>query len=230
MMKYFFLIVMAVSFSVKAEMFVINPKNGTTVDVVRKGSELTVVCRFPEQTKFDSAINAKLNDQKSQNLFIMGLERYFKVGPMGEMQVSGRYSRGVKKSKGFVSYSYGVPVVGCKVVEKPKERVSSSVSSNLPPVIIKGRSSEISPIMNQSSNETSQIKGERNVIKSKGFLSIVKYSDVEGQRKTITKREYASEDFETPEQFIEKCRAEFDRVNAIGMCNILQVLKMGNTP
>ena len=100
------------------ETFVINPHNGTTVDVSQRGRMLNVVCRFPAKRQFDPAINAKLNDQKSRRLFLDGLIRYFKAGSTGEMEVSGQHVLGVRKDGNFLVYEFAVPIAGCRVVSK----------------------------------------------------------------------------------------------------------------
>lgn len=101
-----------------ADTFIVDKRNGSTVDVTQNGVMLKVVCRFPAKTQFDSAINAQLNDQTSRKLFLEGLIRYFKGGPNGEMQVSGQHVLKVQKDGNFLSYEFAVPRLECKVVPK----------------------------------------------------------------------------------------------------------------
>lgn len=117
-MRRLIVLLLLLPFGAFSAQYVINRRNNTTVDVSSRGKTLKVVCRFPAYVKFDKAINAKLDDQKSQTLLAEGLIRYFNVGTNETIEVLGRHILGVEKDGDYLSYSFSVPEGGCKVVPK----------------------------------------------------------------------------------------------------------------
>lgn len=97
-----------------AERFVIDGHAKTTVDVSLQGEMLIVVCRFPARSRFDDAINVRLNDQKGRRLFLEGLIRYFRAGSDGIMEVSGQRILETRKDGDRMSYKFAVPKDGCR--------------------------------------------------------------------------------------------------------------------
>lgn len=118
-MKRLTILLLALPFCALAEQFVLNRRNNTTVEISSRGEMLNVVCRFPAHTKFDKAINACLDDQKSQWAFVEGLFRYFKAGTNETMEVSGKHILAVKKDGDYLSYTFSVPKSGCRIVPRP---------------------------------------------------------------------------------------------------------------
>ena len=74
------------------EVFQMDRKGDTIVEVQKSANEYKVTCKFRPQTKFDKAINAKFNDAKGDSLCKKGLARYLKVATNESLTVSGLYS------------------------------------------------------------------------------------------------------------------------------------------
>lgn len=119
-------LLLVLPFCAFAERFVLNQRNNTTVDVLAQGEMLNVACRFPAHTKFDKAVNAQLDDQKSRWVLVEGLIRYFKAGTNETMEVSGRQVLDVKKDGDYLSYTFSVPQSGCTVVPKPSAATNTT--------------------------------------------------------------------------------------------------------
>ena len=98
------------------EIFQMDRKGDTIVEVQKSSNEYKVTCKFRPQTKFDKAINAKFNDAKGDSLCKKGLARYLKVATNESLTVAGLYSAAPVETEGErLCYSFGVPVTGCKV-------------------------------------------------------------------------------------------------------------------
>ena len=180
-MKSFLCLILAVPFCVCAVNFVVDARNNETVEVTRQGAMLKVVCRFPARTKFEQAINAQLNDQESQQLFLKGLIRYFKAGPNGTMVVSGKRVLGVRTDGDYMVYTFAVPKSGCKVVPKPKpitpkpvtnvlNRVASAASPSNGVVSVASPSNLVVSVAS-SSNLVASVASSSNLVVSVPTLS-----------------------------------------------------------
>jgi hypothetical protein len=217
--------------ALNAEVFTINRQKNETVEVVRDGAEYRIYCRFPAQTKFDSQKNARWNDFKGKSLCTKGLMRFCKVKPDETVDVSGLYTLGpVEKNGEMLCYSFAVKAEGCRVVKAPKVKKSNlavaapGIDTNGVLAVKQLLEPMGNPLLSEVSQEQAGI-GCCDKTNSRGFLSVVKYTDVNGRRKIESKREYSSDAFKHPEEFVELCRREFDRINETGNTNMLKVLK-----
>lgn len=159
-----------------------------------------MTCTFRPQTKFDPAVNAKFNDAKGDSLCKKGLARYLKVGTNETLAVFGQYSAAPVATVGDrLCYSFGVPVAGCEV------RKVVPMSTPLPEVASKTTS----------------------VTRSSSFLCVTEYREVNGERTTVSRREYQGRNFKSPKEFDRFCRQEFARIRALGEANIRAVRELG---
>ena len=201
------------------EVFQMDRKGDATVEVKKSANEYKVTCRFSPQTKFDKAVNAKFNDAKGDSLCKKGLARYLKVATNETLAVSGLYSAApVETEGGRLCYSFGVPVSGCKVLKvevKPKPTVASespgavvddeskqddeSVKPDIgvdvkPKQVIEPEKPDV--IAPEASKETTNI-----VARTSSFLCVTKYKEINGERKTISHREYQGRNFKSMKEF-----------------------------
>lgn len=224
------------------EVFQMDRKGDATVEVKKSADEYKVTCRFSPQTKFDKAVNAKFNDAKGDSLCKKGLARYLKVGTNETLAVSGLYSAApVETEGGRLCYSFGVPVSGCKVL---KVEVKPTVASESPGAVVDDESKQddesvkpdigvdvkpkqvIEPekpdvIAPEASKETTNI-----VARTSSFLCVTKYKEINGERKTISHREYQGRNFKSMKEFDRFCQAELARIRAQGEANLRAVRKM----
>ena len=276
-MKVLMIALTALSCAVTAwgEIFQMDRKGDTTVEVQKSANEYRVTCKFKPQTKFDKAINAKINDAKGDSLCKKGLARYLKVATNESLTVAGLYTAGPVETVGDrLCYSFGVPVSGCKVLKeeaKPKPPVEPKKSAvvgeanpkplampKMPaiigganpkplavpkmPAIIGGANpkppvepnkpaviEEADPKPPVEPNKPAVIDSETpkeptNVVaKTTSFLCVVKYKEINGERKTISRREYRGRNFKSLKEFDQFCQKEFARIRALGEANLRAV-------
>ena len=246
-MKVLMIALTALSCAVTAwgEVFQMDRKGDTTVEVQKSANEYRVTCKFKPQTKFDKAINAKFNDAKGDSLCKKGLARYLKVATNESLMVAGLYSAAPVETVGErLCYSFGVPVSGCKVlkeeakpkppVEPKKPAVVAEVKPKPPvepekPAVVE----DAKPKPPVESNKPAVIdseppKGTTNAaVKTTSFLCVVKYKEINGERKTISRREYRGPNFESPKEFDQFCQKEFARIRAQGEANLRAVRNFG---
>ena len=188
-------------------------------------------------------INAKVNDVKGDSLCKKGLARYLKVAPNESLAVAGLYSAAPVKTVGErLCYSFGVPVSGCKVHKaeaKPKQAVEPkkaavAEAAPKPPVEPKKPTvAEATPKPQAEPKKPAVIDSETpkestNVlVKTSSFLCVVKYKEVNGERKTISRREYRGHNFKSPKDFDRFCQEEFARIRAQGEANLRAVRNFG---
>ena len=216
-------------------------KGDTVVEVQKSANEYKVTCKFRPQTKFDKAVNAKFNDAKGDSLCKKGLARYLKVATNESLTVSGMYSAAPVETVGErLCYSFGVPVSGCKVMKvevKPKEPIESKKSAIVvdvkpkPPIEIKKLSNVVDatpelPVESKKPTvlDTETPKEPTNVVaKASSFLYVVKYKEINGERKTLARREYQGRNFKNMKEFDRFCQKEFARIRAQGEANLRRV-------
>ena len=225
------------------EVFQMDRKGDAIVEVQKSANEYKVTCKFKPQTKFDKAINAKLNDAKGDSLCKKGLARYLKVATNESLMVAGLYSAAPVETVGErLCYSFGVPISGCKVQKaeaKPKPPVEPkkpavadatpkpSVEPKKPVVAEATPKPQVEPkkpavIDSETPKESTNV-----LVKTSSFLCVVKYKEVNGERKTISRREYRGHNFKSPKDFDRFCQEEFARIRAQGEANLRAVRNFG---
>ena len=231
------------------EVFQMDRKGDTIVEVRKSDNEYKVTCKFKPQTKFDKAINAKLNDAKGDSLCKKGLVRHLKVATNESLTVSGLYSAAPVETEGErLCYSFGVPGSGCKVVKaavKPKPpanmekpaaiaeakptqadepKVATVVAETEPkqafePKVVPAVDSELAKEMPKEATNAAVI--------TTSFLCVAKYKEINGERRTVSRREYQGRNFKSPKEFERFCQAEFARIRALGEANLRAVRNFG---
>ena len=246
------LTLLSCSFAAWGEVFQMDRKGDTVVEVRKSSNEYKITCKFRPQTKFDKAINAKFNDAKGDSLCKKGLARYLKVATNESLSVSGLYSAAPVETEGErLCYSFGVPVSGCKVLKvevkpkpsvepkkpvavadvKPKQPVESKKPTVVadvkpePPVETNKPAVGDSEIQKETPKESP--KPTNVVTKTSSFLCVVKYKEVNGERRTISRREYQGRNFKSRKEFDRFCQAEFARIRAQGEANLRAVRNFG---
>lgn len=261
------------------DVFQMDRKGDTVVEVRKSSNEYKITCRFRPQTKFDKAINAKFNDAKGDSLCKKGLMRYLKVATNETLSVSGLYSAAPVETVGErLCYSFGVPISGCKVlkvVAKPKPSVETKKSAvvadvnlkqpvepkkptvaavpqpksllelNKPAILAVAKPEPLvetnkptidvdaKPQPPVETNKPTVIESElpkestNVVVKKSSYLCVVKYKEINGERKTISRREYQERNFKSPKEFDRFCQAEFARIRAQGEANLCAVRSFG---
>ena len=63
--------------------------------------------------------------------------------------------------------------------------------------------------------------------KASSFLCVTEYREVNGERTTVSRREYQGRNFKTPKEFDRFCRQEFARIRALGEANLRAVREFG---
>ena len=227
------------------DIFQMDRKGDAIVEVRKSANEYKVTCKFRPQTKFDKAVNAKFNDAKGDSLCKKGLARYLKVATNEVLTVAGLYSAAPVETVGErLCYSFGVPVSGCKVVkvnvepQKPlvpeksavvvKDESKQPVASNKPSVC--NDIEQIQPIESKkpSAVDSGSPKDLTNVAtKTSSFLCVAKYKEINGERKTISRREYQGQNFKNRKEFEQFCQREFARIRAQGEANLRAVRNFG---
>ena len=227
------------------DIFQMDRKGDAIVEVRKSANEYKVTCKFRPQTKFDKAVNAKFNDAKGDSLCKKGLARYLKVATNEVLTVAGLYSAAPVETVGErLCYSFGVPVSGCKVVKvnveppKPlvpeksavvvKDESKQPVASNKPSVC--NDIEQIQPIepKKPSAVDSGSPKDLTNVAtKTSSFLCVAKYKEINGERKTISRREYQGQNFKNRKEFEQFCQREFARIRAQGEANLRAVRNFG---
>lgn len=213
------------------------------VEINQVGGEYKVFCTFPPQTKFDSAVNAKFNDAKGDSLCKKGLARYLNVGTNDWLSISGLYSASpVKKIDGKLRYAFAVPVTGCKIEvgaakTEPKQEEVAENCTNANPInaasqekALPVKSDAMSPEEVSEFEELPKVSAVTTTtrsVRSASFMSVVKYSEVNGRRSTVSRREYRGSDFASQEEFEELCAREFARVRALRDENFRAVRNCG---
>ena len=227
------------------DIFQMDRKGDAIVEVRKSANEYKVTCKFRPQTKFDKAVNAKFNDAKGDSLCKKGLARYLKVATNEVLTVAGLYSAAPVETVGErLCYSFGVPVSGCKVVKvnveppKPlvpeksavvvKDESKQPVASNKPSVC--NDIEQIQPIepKKPSAVDSGSPKDLTNVAtKTSSFLCVAKYKEINGERKTISRREYQGRNFKNRKEFEQFCQQELARIRAQGEANLRAVRNFG---
>ena len=261
------------------EVFQMDRKGDTIVEVQKSAKEYKVTCKFRPQTKFDKAINAKLNDVKGDSLCKKGLARYLKVAPNESLAVAGLYSAAPVKTEGErLCYSFGVPVSGCKVLKaeakskppvepkkpavvaeaKPKQLVEPKkpavvakakpkppVGPKKPTVAADAKPKQLvepkKPTVDADAKPKPPVEPKKSAVvdpeapkestqkladvdsKTSSFLCVVTYKEINGERKTISRREYRGHNFKSPKDFEQFCQKEFARIRALGEANLRAV-------
>lgn len=223
------------------EVFQMDHKGDATVEVKKSANEYKVTCRFSPQTKFDKAVNAKFNDAKGDSLCKKGLARYLKAATNETLAVSGLYSAApVETDGGRLCYSFGVPVSGCKVLKvevKPKQVVASESTDAVVDAKPKQEDEAKKPDVDVEAEPKQAIESEKpaviapetskettNVVaRTSSFLCVTKYKEINGERKTISHREYQGRNFKSMKEFDRFCQAEFARIRAKGEANLRAV-------
>ena len=137
--------------------------------------------------------------------------RYLKVATNESLMVAGLYSAAPVKTVGErLCYSFGVPVSGCKVLKTDTEPKQPVVPKK--PAVI---------------DSAPQKEPTNVVVKTSSFLCVVKYKDINGERKTISHREYRGHNFKSPKEFDRFCQEEFARIRAQGEANLRAVRNFG---
>jgi len=226
------LLVFSCAFVARGEVFQMDRKGETTVEVKKSADEYRVVCKFRPQTKFDKAVNAKFNDAKGDSLCKKALARYLKVSAHDTLMISGQYSAAPVETVGErLRYSFGVPISGCKVSKaETKQELTAT----------KGKSAAVASIQPQTTTNVAPVQGAQelkqekpaqpksvNAARSSSYVCVAKYKEVNGKRMTISKREYQRQNFKTPKEFDQFCQQEFARIRALGDANLRAVRDFG---
>ena len=237
------LTVFSCAIAARGDVFQMDRKGDTIVEVQKTANEYKVTCKFKPQTKFDKAINAKFNDAKGDSLCKKGLARYLQVATNESLTVAGLYSAAPVKTVGErLCYSFGVPVSGCKVHKaeaKPKQTVEPkkpAVAEATPkpqaepkkPAVAESTPKPQAEPKKPAVIDSETPKESTNVlVKTSSFLCVVKYKEVNGERKTISRREYRGHNFKSPKDFDRFCQEEFARIRAQGEANLRAVRNVG---
>lgn len=239
------LAVISCAITVLGETFQMDRKGDAIVEVQKSGNEYRVTCKFRPQTKFDKAINAKFNDAKGDSLCKKGLARYLKVATNESLVVAGLYSAAPVETEGErLCYSFGVPVSGCNVRKadvKPKQPVEpkkpaiAAEAKPKPPVEPKKPAvvAEAQPKPPVETNKPAVIdsgmpKETTNAaVKTTSYVCVVKYKEINGERQTISHREYRGPNFKNRKEFDQFCQKEFARIRALGEANLRAVRNLG---
>ena len=236
---------LAFAITALGETFQMDRKGDAIVDVQESDNEYKVTCKFKPQTKFDKAINAKFNDAKGDSLCKKGLIRFLKVATNESLTVSGLYSAAPVKTVGErLCYSFCVPVSGCKVV---KVIAKSKPSAKLENAVVIAEANPTKAVGTKESIVVSEkeprpaLKPERGgavdselpkeipksitnaAMRTSSFLCVVKYKEINGERKTVSLREYRGHNFKSPKEFDRFCQEEFARIRAQGDANLRAV-------
>lgn len=226
--------------SAHGKVFHMDSHDDAVVEINASGGEYKVVCMFSPQTKFDSAVNAKINDAKGDSLCKKGIMRYLNAGANDHLSISGLYSLApVKNCGGKLRYSFAVPVAGCKVMvgaAKPKVDSQPIVESH-PEVTDMVPKAQVAPVTSialpsllksvDSPSETPLERNTTNDVRSAGYMSVIKYTEVNGCRSVVSRREYRDNDFGSRQEFDRLCASEFARIRALGEENFRAVRNLG---
>ena len=200
------------------ETFQMDRKGDSTVEVKKSSGEYRVTCTFSPQTKFDKAINAKMNDAKGDSLCKKGLARYLKVATNETLTIAGLYAAApVKTVGGRLCYSFGVPVSSCQV---QKAAVRPQSKPQMKPSTVPSK-----PVVVAASEPQEKLT---NTEQPSPFLCVTEYREVNGERKEVSRREYQGRNFKSRKEFDDFCQKEFARVRAIGEANLRAVRNFGN--
>ena len=223
------------------EIFQMDRKGDTIVEVQKSANEYKVTCKFRPQTKFDKAINAKFNDAKGDSLCKKGLARYLKVATNESLTVAGLYSAAPVEMVGErLCYSFGVPVSGCKVLKvnvKPKQPIESqkpdvgvaaklkqSIEPKKPDIGADDKPKQpIEPKKSAVIDSETPPKPTNIVAKTSSYMCVVKYKEINGERKMISRREYQGHNFKSMKEFERFCQKEFARIRTLGEENLRAV-------
>ena len=238
------LAILVCAISVAGETFQMDRKGDTVVEVGESAGEYKVICKFKPQTKFDKAVNAKFNDAKGDSLCKKGLARYLKLATNETLTVSGLYSAAPVSTAGDrLCYSFGVPVTGCNVTKievkpaEPQEAPNPAIEEKpAPPVkqadstptLLQPETNAVPVPVQQRENPAESTETQSaNGVRSKSYLRVVRYKEVNGERTTVSQREYQGRDFKSPKEFDAFCRQEFARIRALGDANLQAVRNFG---
>ena len=209
------------------EVFQMDRKGDATVEVKKSKNEYKVTCKFSPQTKFDKAVNAKFNDAKGDSLCKKGLARYLKVATNETLTVSRLYSAAPVTTLGEkLCYSFGVPVSGC-TIEKVEIKPEPVAEIKNPEVDVDAKPKPQGEPEQPDAVDTEPAKESTNVVaRPSSYLCVAKYKEVNGERKTISHREYQGRNFKSMKEFDLFCQKEFARVRAQGDANLRAVRRM----
>ncbi len=218
------LTVVSCAISACGEVYHMDRRGDAIVEVQKSTNEYKVTCKFKPQTKFDKAINAKFNDAKGDSLCKKGLARHLKIATNEVLTVSGLYSAAPVETVGErLCYSFGVPVSGCKV-QKAEVKPRPPIKPNKPAIVAEPKLKPLVVPEKPAAISTEKPKESTNVVaKSSSYLCVVKYKEVNGERKTISRREYQGHNFKSPKEFERFCQKEFARIRAQGEANLRAV-------
>lgn len=223
--------------------FHMDSRGDAAVEVNKTGDEYKVICTFSPQTKFDRAINAKFNDAKGDSLCKKGIMRYLNAGTNDLLSISGLYSVApVTNCGGKLRYSFAVPVSGCRVMAgaaKPKV-ISNPIADNASATTKIATKPQVSPVasvtvpkllkptkpVDQPSVMPSGAK-TTTVVRTASYMSVVKYTEVNGCRSVISQREYRDSDFKSQQEFDRLCASEFARIHDLGEENFRAIRNFG---
>lgn len=220
------------AFTSWCEVFQMERKGESTVEVAKAGGEYRVTCRFKPQAKFDKAVNARFNDAKGDSLCKKGLARFLKVSKDETLTVSGLYSAApVETAGGRMCYSFGVPISGCKVAKTRckqktptvtgKRDVVASAHSSAMPNVVPVRQAQV-----VKQKDSAQPKAAE-AVSSSAYVCVTQYKEVNGKRTTISHKEYDGRNFKSPKEFERFCQQEFARIRALGEANLREVREFG---
>lgn len=223
------LVLCAGAFSVRGAVFQMDRKGDAIVEVVEAGNEYRVTCRFSPQTKFRNDVNARLNDSKGDSLCKKGIARYLNASPKDVISISGQYSKApVTSVGGKLCYSYGVPLVGCKI-EVAGDAKRQEIAPELPVVTtpVTAQAALHEQVAKAVAPEAVDKEDRSNVakitLKEKTYVCVTRYRETNGRRTMVSQREYRGTDFKSHEEFERFCQDEFARIRAKGEANLKAV-------
>ena len=120
-----------------------------------------------------------------------------------------------------------------KLLVEPKMPAILAAAKPEPPVETNSPAIDAQPQPPVETNKPTVIDSETpkaltNVIsKTSSFLSVVKYREINGERRTISRREYQGRNFKSRRDFDRFCQEEFARIRAQGEANLRAVRNFG---
>ena len=215
------------------KVFHMDRKGDAVVEVHKSDNEYKVTCKFRPQKKFDKAINAKFNDAKGDFLCRKGLMCYLNVATNESLEVLGLYSAAPVETEGErLRYSFGVPVSGCKVLKaeaKPKPPAPPAGSRTPTPGEAPDPKPTVAPKKSAAGDSETPKESTSASAKTSSYLCVVKYKEINGERKVVSRREYQRRNFKSPKEFDRFCREEFARIRARGEANLRAVRSLRKT-
>jgi len=210
------------------EVFQMDRKGEATVEVVKYCGEYRIVCKFKPQTKFDKAVNARFNDARGDSLCKKGLARFFKVATNETLAISGQYVIAPVETIGErLCYSFGVPISGCKIVNAESRINQPTALEKSTPVASKTSQAitNVTPskIPREDMQKFPTLPKYTHAARSSSYVCVSKYKEVNGDRRTVSHREYEGRNFKSRKEFDQFCQQEFARIRAQGEANLRAV-------